>query len=93
LKYHGGTNFYFTSEGVFITTSYDYDAPIDEYGMALLVFIFIQWFKLKTILFLSIYLQFRLLRLPKWPHLRDTLLYGNIAFLSLGPKQQVKLTM
>ncbi|GMH13724.1 hypothetical protein Nepgr_015565 [Nepenthes gracilis] len=30
--YHGGTNFGTTS-GRFIATSYDYDAPIDEYGM------------------------------------------------------------
>ena len=31
LQYHGGTNFDRTS-GEFITTSYDYDAPLDEYG-------------------------------------------------------------
>lgn len=31
--YHGGTNFARTSGGPFITTSYDYDAPIDEYGL------------------------------------------------------------
>ncbi|KAJ4715242.1 Beta-galactosidase [Melia azedarach] len=30
--YHGGTNFGRTS-GLFTTTSYDYDAPIDEYGI------------------------------------------------------------
>ncbi|GLJ24396.1 hypothetical protein SUGI_0465950 [Cryptomeria japonica] len=30
--YHGGTNFG-RSGGPFITTSYDYDAPIDEYGI------------------------------------------------------------
>ncbi|XVE97989.1 hypothetical protein REPUB_Repub03eG0066600 [Reevesia pubescens] len=30
--YHGGTNFGRTSGG-FIATSYDYDAPIDEYGL------------------------------------------------------------
>ncbi|KAL2938303.1 Beta-galactosidase 8 [Bienertia sinuspersici] len=30
--YHGGTNFGHTSGGPFITTSYDYDAPLDEYG-------------------------------------------------------------
>ncbi|KAF6174298.1 hypothetical protein GIB67_040791 [Kingdonia uniflora] len=29
--YHGGTNFGRTS-GIYITTSYDYDAPLDEYG-------------------------------------------------------------
>jgi hypothetical protein len=32
MKYHGGTNFGRTAGGPFITTSYDYDAPIDEYG-------------------------------------------------------------
>ncbi|GKU93583.1 hypothetical protein SLEP1_g7166 [Rubroshorea leprosula] len=31
--YHGGTNFGRTSGGPFIATSYDYDAPIDEYGI------------------------------------------------------------
>lgn len=30
--YHGGTNFGRTAGGPFITTSYDYDAPIDEFG-------------------------------------------------------------
>ena len=32
MKYHGGTNFERTAGGPFIATSYDYDAPIDEYG-------------------------------------------------------------
>jgi len=32
-QYHGGTNFGRSSGGPFISTSYDYDAPIDEYGM------------------------------------------------------------
>ncbi|CAN0845632.1 Beta-galactosidase 10 [Linum grandiflorum] len=31
--YHGGTNFGRTAGGPFITTSYDYNAPIDEYGL------------------------------------------------------------
>ncbi|MBA0745108.1 hypothetical protein Gogos_007698, partial [Gossypium gossypioides] len=31
-QYHGGTNFDRTTGGPFIATSYDYDAPIDEYG-------------------------------------------------------------
>ncbi|KAF8027468.1 hypothetical protein BT93_E0389 [Corymbia citriodora subsp. variegata] len=31
--YHGGTNFGRTNGGPFITTSYDYEAPIDEYGL------------------------------------------------------------
>ncbi|KAL5982776.1 Beta-galactosidase 10 [Asimina triloba] len=33
VQYHGGTNFGRTAGGPFITTSYDYDAPIDEYGL------------------------------------------------------------
>lgn len=33
LQYHGGTNFGRTSGGPYITTSYDYDAPLDEYGL------------------------------------------------------------
>ncbi|KAF7147624.1 hypothetical protein RHSIM_Rhsim03G0232500 [Rhododendron simsii] len=32
--YHGGTNFGRTAAGHFIATSYDYDAPIDEYACA-----------------------------------------------------------
>ncbi|XP_077233745.1 beta-galactosidase 5-like [Tasmannia lanceolata] len=32
--YHGGTNFGRTAGGPFLTTSYDYDAPIDEYGLS-----------------------------------------------------------
>ncbi|XP_052199504.1 beta-galactosidase-like isoform X2 [Diospyros lotus] len=31
--YHGGTNFGRTAAGLFIATSYDYDAPLDEYGL------------------------------------------------------------
>ncbi|GLT47820.1 hypothetical protein SLA2020_214820 [Shorea laevis] len=31
--YHGGTNFGRTAGGPFIAASYDYDAPIDEYGL------------------------------------------------------------
>ncbi|XP_057434997.1 beta-galactosidase 3-like [Lotus japonicus] len=31
--YHGGTNFGRSAGGPFITASYDYDAPIDEYGL------------------------------------------------------------
>uniref|UniRef100_A0A2P2KFG2 beta-galactosidase n=1 Tax=Rhizophora mucronata TaxID=61149 RepID=A0A2P2KFG2_RHIMU len=31
-QYHGGTNFGRSAGGPFVTTSYDYDAPIDEYG-------------------------------------------------------------
>ncbi|KAL8523216.1 hypothetical protein ACS0TY_013256 [Phlomoides rotata] len=31
--FHGGTNFGRSAGGPFITTSYDYDAPLDEYGL------------------------------------------------------------
>ncbi|OIT39414.1 PREDICTED: beta-galactosidase-like [Nicotiana attenuata] len=31
--YHGGTNFGRTTSALFIATSYDYDAPLDEYGL------------------------------------------------------------
>jgi len=34
-QYHGGTNFDRSTGGPFIATSYDFDAPIDEYGMTL----------------------------------------------------------
>ncbi|KAG0484484.1 hypothetical protein HPP92_008563 [Vanilla planifolia] len=30
--YHGGTNFGRSSGGPYVTTTYDYDAPLDEYG-------------------------------------------------------------
>jgi len=33
LQYFGGTNFERTAGGPRQITSYDYDAPIDEYGM------------------------------------------------------------
>ncbi|KAI7730684.1 hypothetical protein M8C21_023048 [Ambrosia artemisiifolia] len=41
--YHGGTNFGRTTGGPFIATSYDYNAPLDEYGMAnnQLVFVYL----------------------------------------------------
>ncbi|KAL6564922.1 Beta-galactosidase 3 [Orobanche minor] len=32
-KYHGGTDFGRSAGGPFITTSYDYDASLDEYGL------------------------------------------------------------
>ena len=33
LQYHGGTNFGHTAGGPFVTTTYDYDAPLNEYGL------------------------------------------------------------
>lgn len=32
VQFHGGTNFGRSAGGPFVTTSYDFDAPIDEYG-------------------------------------------------------------
>ncbi|KAK8995912.1 hypothetical protein V6N11_076166 [Hibiscus sabdariffa] len=72
--YHGGTNFGRTSGGPFITTSYDYEAPIDEYGK---VFYF-SWY-LSVSVFSARqpelkYLMDSLLglpRLPKWGHLKE----------------------
>lgn len=32
FQYHGGTNFGRTAGGPYIVTTYDYDAPLDEYG-------------------------------------------------------------
>lgn len=32
LQYFGGTNFGRTAGGPLVASSYDYDAPIDEYG-------------------------------------------------------------
>lgn len=32
FQYFGGTNFGRTAGGPLVATSYDYDAPIDEYG-------------------------------------------------------------
>jgi len=32
LQYHVGTNFGRTAGGPYITTTYDYDAPLDEFG-------------------------------------------------------------
>lgn len=31
-QYHGGTNFGRSAGGPYIATTYDYDAPLDEYG-------------------------------------------------------------
>ncbi|KAK2374515.1 beta-galactosidase [Trifolium repens] len=33
LKYHGGTNFGRAARGPFVATSFDYDAPLDEYAL------------------------------------------------------------
>ncbi|KAH9296776.1 hypothetical protein KI387_028458 [Taxus chinensis] len=60
LQYHGGTNFGRTAGGPFISTSYDYDAPLDEYGMKIFVnMLFFQLLLLfPSILYNSAYLKF-----------------------------------
>ena len=40
FQYHGGTNFGRTAGGPFIATSYDYDAPLDEFGTTARFFFF-----------------------------------------------------
>lgn len=40
FQYHGGTNFGRTAGGPFIATSYDYDAPLDEFGTTARFFYF-----------------------------------------------------
>ncbi|KAK8653480.1 hypothetical protein V6N13_127476 [Hibiscus sabdariffa] len=96
--YHGGTNFGRTSGGPFITTSYDYEAPIDEYGK---VFYF-SWYLTVSVFSARQpelkYLMDSLLglpRLPKWGHLKElhraiklsehALLKSEPTTLSLGP--------
>ncbi|XP_024542252.1 beta-galactosidase 8 isoform X1 [Selaginella moellendorffii] len=60
--YFGGTNFGRTSGGPFITTSYDYDAPLDEFGTCM-----------PTTLRGNAYFLFLtgMLRQPKWGHLKE----------------------
>ncbi|CAI8611036.1 unnamed protein product [Vicia faba] len=53
--YHGGTNFGRSAGGPFITTSYDYDAPIDEYALPYLAYMN----------------DLGLIRQPKYSHLKD----------------------
>ncbi|ONL96138.1 Beta-galactosidase [Zea mays] len=77
--YHGGTNLDRSSGGPFIATSYDYDAPIDEY----------------VDLFVTYDDDSGLVRQPKWGHLRDVhkaiklcepaLIATDPSYTSLGP--------
>lgn len=70
FQYFGGTNFGRTAGGPLVATSYDYDAPIDEYGK-----LSSSWLENATSPFVnrncipSSYAGF--LRQPKWGHLRD----------------------
>ncbi|KAH0691029.1 hypothetical protein KY289_018387 [Solanum tuberosum] len=85
--YHGGANFGRTAGGPFIATSYDYDAPLDEYNMH---FFFVILFRLSF---------FRLLRQPKWGQLKDlhramklcepALVPGDPAVTALGHQKEI----
>ena len=97
LQYHGGTNFDRTAGGPYITTSYDYDAPLDEYG------------KFKVYSYLKIFQNFLILltwenllgnlNQPKYGHLKQlhdvlhsmerTLTYGNISTIDFGNSASV----
>lgn len=73
LQYFGGTNFGRTAGGPLIATSYDYDAPLDEYGKIFqhlghpIDFSTMQ--SLSDQKFHNFITGF--LRQPKWGHLRD----------------------
>lgn len=70
LQYHGGTNFERTSGGPFIATSYDYDAPLDEYGMLpSCTFACLRIYQPLLSDFPCSFLG--LPREPKWGHMRD----------------------
>ena len=101
VQYHGGTNFGRTSGGPFITTSYDYEAPIDEYGEFALQRDHCgvrQLFSDYDLCFASV-LLLGLPRLPKWGHLKNLhkaimlsenmLIGGEHRNFSLGPSLEV----
>lgn len=102
-QYHGGTNFGRTAGGPFIATSYDYDAPLDEYGkLAQSKFQYFYLLKITIVVILIIIvncLQTGLERQPKWGHLKDlhraiklcepALLSGEPTRMPLGNYQEV----
>jgi hypothetical protein len=68
FQYHGGTNFGRTAGGPYITTAYDYDAPLDEYGTYINLELFATnlfyllkkslFFLMKSNAFINFYLSF-----------------------------------
>lgn len=76
MQYFGGTNFERTAGGPRQITSYDYDAPIDEYGMSIKSYV-IQ--NSRSYFFSFLFIPSRIhnlllpgiLRQPKWGHLKD----------------------
>lgn len=73
-QYHGGTNFGRNAAGLFVATSYDYDAPIDEYGNLLSCkksyHRRVKWCSSQRI-YRAIVWWIGLLNEPKYGHLRD----------------------
>lgn len=101
-QYHGGTNFGRTAGGPFIATSYDYDAPLDEYGKLAKThfFLFSKGKRLlSSLLNMDCCFQTGLERQPKWGHLKDlhraiklcepALVSGNPTRMPLGNYQEV----
>ncbi|CAK9143003.1 unnamed protein product [Ilex paraguariensis] len=66
--YHGGTNFGRTSGGPYIATTYDYDAPLDEYGTKTEAKIFVISLFILNVLIRSVLGN---LNQPKWGHLKQ----------------------
>uniref|UniRef100_M8BEG8 beta-galactosidase n=1 Tax=Aegilops tauschii TaxID=37682 RepID=M8BEG8_AEGTA len=102
--YHGGTNFGRTAGGPFIATSYDYDAPIDEFGIPADPKVYhLGWHSLWERLTNFHMCIAGLLRQPKWGHLRDLhkaikqaepiLVSGDPTIQSLGNYEKVKIPM
>ena len=103
-QFFGGTNFGRTSGGPNYVTSYDYDAPLDEYGkiqvcisitftysqrVLICVFLLISALTLTRI---SLYLG--LLSQPKWGHLKDlhaTIKLCEPALVAADSAQYIKL--
>ncbi|KAL7209490.1 hypothetical protein ACSBR1_031099 [Camellia fascicularis] len=91
----GGTNFGRTAGGPNYITSYDYDAPIDEYAFSL------KWLFTNLTFYLFIF-HTRLLRQPRWGHLKDLhdatklcepalVAVDSPQYMKLGPKQEAHL--
>lgn len=78
-QYHGGTNFGRSAGGPFITTSYDYDAPLDEYGN---IYLFKLYFASRNIISWNTCIQSLLLR-PK--DKQKTILRCSHHDMKLGP--------
>lgn len=94
-QYHGGTNFGRSAGGPFITTSYDYDAPIDEYGKDNFIYLY----TLGSFKLITFFNPIGLIRQPKYGHLTElhkavklcekALVSADPIQTSLGTLQQV----